>query len=99
MKTLTKILLAAALGGAAISYAGPSPQYWQNRPAAKPRPVKTQSALQTRQDSAGLVCNYMVVANTGQGFSKAPIMTVRCTPEVMKNDWRCQQACAKASKG
>jgi hypothetical protein len=34
MKTLTKILIAATLGGAAISYACPGPQFW-NRPAAK----------------------------------------------------------------
>lgn len=47
---------------------------------------------------SGLKCAYMVVPNNGAGFSKSPVMTVRCTPEMLKNNWQCQQACARASR-
>jgi hypothetical protein len=97
MKALSKLLLIAALGGAfnAAAIAGPGPQFW-NRPAAKPAtPVPIQQAPAL---PVGLTCARMLVPNTG--FSKGPqYRSVACTPEMMKNDWRCQQACAKATKG
>ncbi|MGH7945721.1 MAG: hypothetical protein ACREH8_04880 [Opitutaceae bacterium] len=95
MKTLTKFVIAAVLSGAAVSCAGPPPQFWQNRPAAKPRPLKAQTAPSIAQsDALRLTCAYMVVPNTGQGFHKSPVATVRCTPEMMKKSPQCQAACA-----
>ena len=96
MKILPKFLLAAVLGGAfsAAAVAGPGPQFW-TRPAAKlAAPLaKTAPAL-----PSGLTCARMLVPTTG--FSKSPqFRSVACTPELMKNDWRCQQACANAKKG
>jgi hypothetical protein len=101
MKTLTKILFAAALSGAAVSYAGPGPQFW-NRPAAKPSPKKSQTAAPTSDMTApamnsGLVCAKLWIPNNA--FKQAPYRVINCTPEMMtKNDWRCQMACAQAMK-
>lgn len=101
MKTLIKILFAASLSAAAVSYAGPGPQFW-NRPAAKPAPEKSQTAAPTAEMAApttnsGLVCGKMWIPNNG--FKQAPYRVVNCMPEMMaKSDWRCQMACAQATK-
>ncbi|MBI5767794.1 MAG: hypothetical protein HZA93_08355 [Verrucomicrobia bacterium] len=102
MKTLTKLSVVAALASAAISYAGPGPQFW-NRPATKtPSPkVETAAAVSqtpTKADSSGLTCARMLVPRIG-AFKQSPVSVVTCTPEMMKSDWRCQQACAFAAKG
>ncbi|HVZ64179.1 MAG TPA: hypothetical protein VG838_06840 [Opitutaceae bacterium] len=97
MKTLIKFILVAVLGGAfsAAAVAGPGPQFW-NRPAAKP--AASMPVQETPAPPPSLTCARMLVPNPG--FSKGPqYRSVACTPEMMKNDWRCQQACANAKKG
>lgn len=101
MKTLTKFLVAAALASAAVAYAGPGPQYW-NRPANKAVSEKSQTRSATTEmaapaASASLMCDRMWIPNNNP--KQAPFHVVKCTPEMMmKNDWRCQQACAAAAK-
>ncbi len=99
MKTLTKLILVAALSGTfnAAAVAGPGPQFW-NRPAAKPATVTEPVRPATPPASSGLTCSRMLVPK-GAVFKQAPYSVVTCTPEMMKNDWRCQQACAAAAKG
>ena len=97
MKTLTKILFAAALSGTAASYAGPSPQFG-NRPASKPVAATEPARPAVQPDSSGLVCSRMFVPKTGAA-KQALYTVVTCTSELMKSDWRCQQTCAKANKG
>jgi hypothetical protein len=100
MKTLTKIFVMAAFGGAAISYAGPCPQFWNRPPRAKP--VATKSATRPEEarpaqpaETSGLKCTKLLMPNRGLGFGKgAPVKTVVCTPEVLHTDRRCQIACA-----
>jgi hypothetical protein len=112
MKTLHKFALTLVLVGstASLTFAGPPPDFWMKRSAPTPVPAMKSntaepSARPERQVSAlaaegsALVCKYMVVPNTGAGFSISPLMTVRCTPEMMKNNLQCQQACARAAKG
>jgi len=96
MKTLVKILLTAALSGAAVANAGPGLQFW-SRPAAKPIAATEPARPAIQPDSSGLTCSQMWVPKTGSG-KQAPSTVVTCTPEMMKNDWRCQQACASAKK-
>lgn len=101
MKTRLNLFLSILLltGTATMALAGPSPDYWtrMRRPPAKPTATPSQPVA--KPDSpGGLTCAYMLVPNTG-GFSKVPYTTVRCTPDMMKNDRRCQQACAQARKG
>lgn len=102
MKTLAKLSVVAALASAAISYAGPGPQFW-NRPATKAAPSKIEAAaavsqMPTKADSSGLSCARMLVPRVG-AFKQSPVSVVTCTPEMMKSDWCCQQACAVAAKG
>lgn len=97
MKTLTKIIFAAVLSAAAVSYAGPGPQFW-NRPAPKPAASTEVAKPAISQENSGLTCARMLVPKAG-AFKQSPVTVVTCTPDMMKNDWRCQQACAKANKG
>ena len=85
---------------ASLAHAGPPPQFW-NRPSA--RPAVTEPAKPVApSDNSGLKCSRMQVPLVG--VSKpgvAPQLrstTVICTPELMKSDRRCQQACATASQ-
>jgi len=91
MKPLAKIFFAVALGGAAVSYAGPGPQFWNHpttRPAVKPAPRPADSELK---------CGTMLIPTNNS--KQAPYRVVKCTPDMMaKNDWRCQMACAQAMK-
>lgn len=96
MKTLAKILSAAALGSAAVSYAGPGPQFW-NRPAPKPAPLKSQTTeMSAPATPSGLMCDRMWVASNNP--KQGPYHVVKCTPETMRNSVACQQACAQAMK-
>lgn len=88
-------------GSSTMAFAGPGPDYWMRmqRPVPKAAtPQATPSAQPaTKPDlPGGLTCTYMLVPNTGG--SKVPYTSVRCTPEIMKKDWRCQQACANSKK-
>lgn len=99
MKTLAKLIFVAALVGtlSEAAVAGPGPQYW-NRSAAKPATVTDPFRAAVPVASSGLTCSRMFVPK-GAVFKQAPYSVVTCTPEMMKNDWRCQQACAAAAKG
>jgi hypothetical protein len=99
MKTLAKLILVAALGGtfSAAAVAGPGPQFW-NRPAAKPATATEPARPAMPPSDSGLTCSRMFVPK-GAAYKQAPYSVVTCTPEMMKNDWRCQQACANAKKG
>jgi len=97
MKFLAKILLTASLLTAASqAVAGPGPQFW-NRPAAKPFVAAEPARPAVQPDSSGLLCRRMLVPRVGT-TKQSPVTVVICTPEMMKNDWRCQQACAQATK-
>ncbi len=96
MNTLSKILLATALSGTAISYAGTSPQ--SNRPLAETATAIKSARPVARPEGLGLMCSRMLVPRVG-ATKQSPFTVVTCTPETMKNDWRCQQACAIAKKG
>ena len=98
MKTFAKLILVTALGGAfsAAAVAGPGPQFW-NRPATKPFVSAESARLAVQPDSSGLMCSRMLVPRVG-AMKQSPVTVVTRTPEMMKNDWRCQQACAKATK-
>ena len=90
MKTIHKLTLSILmLVGTPVSmtFAGSAASTSASQPA-KPAPMA---------DTSGLKCAYMVVPNNGTGFSKSPVVTVRCTPEMLKNNWQCQQACVRAS--
>lgn len=97
MKTLLQFLLVASFVTAASqSFAGPPPDFWRHNKAepAVSTPPRPAPAL-----PPGLTCARMLVPNNS-GFTKGPqFHSVACTPEMMKNDWRCQQACANAKKG
>ncbi len=99
MKTLAKLILVASLGGAfsAAANAGPGPQFW-NRPAATSATVTAPARPAMPPAGSGLMCSRMLVPK-GAVYKQAPYSVVTCTPETMKNDWRCQQACASAAKG
>jgi hypothetical protein len=82
MKTIHKTLLIASLvsGFASLSFAGPGFQYWQNsRPATIP--------------ANNGVCDHMLTPNTGPTANKTPVVSVQCTPDLMKTDSLCQKNC------
>jgi len=90
MKTIHKLTLSILVlvgASASMTFAGQAASTSATKPA-KPAPTPEVPALK---------CAYMVVPNNGAGFSKSPVMTIRCTPEMLKNNWQCQQACARAS--
>ncbi len=94
MKTLPKLLLVALLSGAAsFALAGPSPQFWK-RPAPKPSATVEGAKPAAPADSSGLTCTRMLVPRIG-ALKQSPVTVVACTAEMMKFDWRCQQACRK----
>jgi len=63
MKTLTKILFAVALSGAAISYAGPGPQFW-NRATPKSTANETPVHVAPSTANSGLLCAVMWIPRT-----------------------------------
>jgi hypothetical protein len=82
MKTTHRILLIASLvaGFASLSFAGPGLQYWQNStPAIIP--------------ATNGPCDHMLAPNTGPNAHKAPVVSIQCTPELMKTDSLCQKNC------
>jgi hypothetical protein len=83
MKTLPKILLVASLvsGLASFSFAGPGFQFWQNQKSAAIQP------------SANGACNRMLTPNAGPTAHKTPVVSIKCTPELMKSDSLCQKSC------
>jgi hypothetical protein len=94
MKTLLKLLFTILISTASsIAVAGPGPQLW-NRPTTKP--VKSVEAAKPAgtTDNLSLTCTRMIVPRIG-AFKQSPVMGVTCTPEMMQNDWRCQQVCRK----
>jgi len=85
MKTPSKILV-AALFGAALSMgalAGPGIQSWQNAAAAKPADAAN-----------GVKCMTMTDGTVRTSRETTTPKVVTCTPEMMQNNPRCQQACA-----
>jgi len=96
MKTLTKSLHAAVLGGifSVAAIAGPGPQYW-NRSASKPAATAETSAKQVK-DGAVVSCAHMLVRNTGPGSDRVPWKSVTCTPEMLQTDAVCQRDCGVA---
>jgi hypothetical protein len=96
MKSLAKTILTASLIGSALAHAGPSPQFW-NRPAPKTVASTEAQRINIPTDSSGLTCNRMFVPRIG-AVKQAPYAVVTCTPEMMKADWRCQQACTESKK-
>lgn len=104
MKLHSKLLISLLFltGVATVALAGPGPDYWTRMSHQTPKtsaPQVTPPAQPaTKADLPGeLTCAHMLVPNAG-GFSKIPFTSVRCTPEMLKKDWRCQQACAMAQK-
>jgi hypothetical protein len=87
MKTTHKILLIASLvsGLASLSFAGSGIQYWQNQNSA------------TIQPAANGICEHMLAPNTGPTANKVPVVSVKCTPELMKTDALCQKNCGLTS--
>jgi len=83
MKTTHKVLLLASLvsGFASLSFAGPGLQYWQ---------YQTSTAIQPATNGP---CERMLAPNTGATTSKVPVVSVKCTPELMKTDALCQKNC------
>jgi len=95
MKTPTKILVAAlfsvALSVGAI--AGPGVQYWQNHGAAA-KSAADVTVAKTADAANGVACATMTEpkARVSREDSTAT-KGVTCTPEMLKNNPRCQQAC------
>jgi hypothetical protein len=87
MKTTHNVLLIASLvsGFASLAFAGPGIQYWQNQNPAAIQPA-TYGA-----------CDHMLAPNTGPTANKTPVVTVQCTPELMKTDSLCQKNCGTSS--
>ena len=90
MKTLTKSLLAAVLGGAftVAAIAGPGPQYW-----IRSVPVPAPKAVKAIDKDSPLTCKHMLMRNAGPGSSRVPFKSVTCTSELMKASIECQNAC------
>jgi len=96
MKIPSKILV-AALFGAALSlsaFAGPGIQSWQNAAAAKPADVSVAVVAKPADAVNGVKCMTMIdgAVRTSREATTAKVVT--CTPEMMQNNSRCQQACA-----
>lgn len=93
MKTLTKSVLAAVLGGAftAAAIAGPGPQYW-NRPASIPAP----KAAKLVNDGSTVTCDHMLVRNTGPGSDRVPWVSVSCSAEMLRTNEACRRQCGVA---
>ncbi len=94
MKTPSKILV-AALFGATLSLgalAGPGIQSWQNKSAAKP--VADAVVAKPADATNGVKCMTMADGAVRASRETATAKVVTCTPEMMQNNPRCQQACA-----
>ncbi|HXA81088.1 MAG TPA: hypothetical protein VNV14_07445 [Opitutaceae bacterium] len=87
MKITHKTLVIASLvsGFASLSFAGPGLQYWQNQNSA------------TIQPAPNGACERMLAPNSGPTANKVPVVSVQCTPELMKNDALCQKNCGLTS--
>lgn len=94
MKTLTKSLLVAVLGGAftVAAIAGPGSQYW-NRPTSTPAPT----AAKPTNDGSVLTCDHMLVRNTGPGRGSPAWISVNCTAEMLKTNEACRSQCGVAA--
>jgi hypothetical protein len=94
MKTLTKILFAAVLGGAfsAAAIAGPGPQYW-NRSSATPAPKAAKPA----NDGSVVTCDHMLIRNSGPDADRVPFVSVSCSPELMRTNEQCRNECGVAA--
>ncbi|HVZ64180.1 MAG TPA: hypothetical protein VG838_06845 [Opitutaceae bacterium] len=94
MKTLTKFLLVAALGGSfsASAIAGPGPQFW-NRSASSPA-VKVAAPA---NDGSVLACEHMLVRNTGPGSDRVPWVSVSCSVELLRTNEACRSQCGVAT--
>ena len=96
MKTSSKILV-AALFGAALSLgalAGPGIQSWQNAAAAKPADVAVAAVAKPADAANGVKCMTMIDGTVRASREITTPKVVTCTPEMMQNNPRCQQACA-----
>ncbi len=95
MKTPTKIL-AAALFGITLNVgaiAGPGIQYWQNHGAAS-KSTADITAAKMADASKGMACSTMTEPKARiSREDSATTRIVTCTPELLKNNPRCQQAC------
>jgi len=94
MKTPSKILV-VALFGAALSlsaFAGPGIQYWQNHGAAKTSADAV--AAKPADGATGVKCATMIDGTVRASRETTTPRAVTCTPEMMQNSPRCQQACA-----
>jgi len=93
MKTPSKILVASLFGAALTlsAVAGPGIEYWQNRGALKSAPAA--SVVKPAVAAGGVTCPAMLVPNVRTSRETGPFTSVACTPEMLKNDPRCQKAC------
>jgi hypothetical protein len=87
MKITHQALLLTSLvsGFASLSFAGPGLQYWRNQNSA---------AIQPATNGA---CERMLAPNSGPTANKTPVVSVKCTPELMKTDALCQKNCGTSS--
>ena len=85
MKINSIILALGIVAGSTSLFAGPGPQFW-NRPASKLVLAKQDTTIQN-----GLTCPLM--ASLNRGSAKGP-QWIKCTPETMRTDARCQAMCA-----
>jgi hypothetical protein len=86
MKITHKTLLIASLvsGIASLSFAGPGIQSWQNQNSAAVQPASYGA------------CDHMLAPNTGPTANKTPVVSIKCTPELMKTNSLCQKNCGIA---
>lgn len=45
----------------------------------------------------GVTCEHMLMRNTGVAGNRAPFISVKCTPEMLKNNPDCQSSCRLGS--
>ncbi len=94
MKTPSKILVAALFGVALTvgAFAGPGFQYWQTHGAA----AKSSSDVAVTKPAAtanGVTCATMMEPKARLSRETTTAAIVTCTPETLKNNPRCAQAC------
>ncbi len=94
MKTLNKIILAVVLGGV-LNLSGVAQPSGSTSPISQPPASSTDTSKQPvpLTGASDPTCAYMLVPNPNIPAAKAVRMVVACTPEMMKNDRRCQQIC------